>query len=67
MRAKKFFREKDIPFEYIDYDKADEKTRMSIQEDCRSHGEEMSFPFVKIGEDVVVGYNPQKYSSLLGL
>ncbi|MDI3539786.1 MAG: hypothetical protein PWR29_1026 [Methanolobus sp.] len=67
MRAKKFFREKDIPFEYIDYDKADEGTRRSIREDCLSHGEEMSFPFVKIGEDVVVGYNPQKYSSLLNL
>jgi glutaredoxin len=65
MRAKKFFREKDIPFEYIDYDKADEETRRSIREDCLAHGEEMSFPFVKIGEDVVVGYNPQKYSSLL--
>ena len=67
MRAKKFFREKDIPFEYIDYDKADEETRKSIMEDCRSHGEEMSFPFVKIDEDVVVGYNPQKYSILLDL
>jgi hypothetical protein len=30
-----------------------------------SHGEKMSFPFVKIGEDVVVGYDPKKYSSLL--
>ena len=58
---------KDIPFEYIDYDKADEETRRSIREDCLSHGEEMSFPFVKIGEDVVVGYNPQRYSSLLNL
>ncbi|TGC09755.1 glutaredoxin family protein [Methanolobus halotolerans] len=65
MRAKKYFREHDIPFEYIDYDKADEKTRRSIMEDCKSHGEEMSFPFVKIGDDVVVGYNPQKYSKLL--
>lgn len=65
MRAKKFFREKDIHFEYIDYDKADEETRKNIQEDCKAHGEEMSFPFVKIGEDVVVGYNPEKYSKLL--
>ncbi|MDP2215968.1 MAG: glutaredoxin family protein [Methanolobus sp.] len=65
MRAKTFFREKNILFEYIDYDKADEATRKSILEDCMSHGEKMSFPFVKIGEDVVVGYDPKKYSSLL--
>ena len=65
MRAKKYFRERDIPYEYTDYDKADDNTREMIREDCRLHGEEMSFPFVKIGEDVVVGYNPKKYSKLL--
>ncbi|WP_094228257.1 glutaredoxin family protein [Methanolobus psychrotolerans] len=67
MRAKKFFREHDIPFEYTDYDKADEKTKQLIRDDCHDHGAEMSFPFVKIDEDVVVGYNPEKYSKLLGL
>lgn len=65
MKAKNFFRENKIPFEYIDYDKADESTRESIKADCASHGETMSFPFVKIGEGVVVGYNPQKYTALL--
>ena len=24
-----------------------------------------AFPFVKIGEDVVIGYNPEKFSTLL--
>lgn len=67
MRAKKFFREHDIPFEYTDYDRADDKTKEAIKDDCQSHGSEMSFPFVKIGEDVVVGYNPEKYIKLLGL
>jgi Glutaredoxin and related proteins len=67
MRAKKFFREHDIPFEYIDYDKADDSTKKAISADCKAHGSEMSFPFVKIDEDVVVGYNPDKYSKLLGL
>ncbi|MBN2109746.1 MAG: glutaredoxin family protein [Methanosarcinaceae archaeon] len=65
MRAKKFFRERDIPFEFIDYDKADEQTQKMIREDCESHGEEIAFPFIKIGEDVVVGYNPRKYSEFL--
>lgn len=67
MRAKKFFREHDIPFEYTDYDKADEATKNAIRENCKAHGSEMSFPFVLIDEDVVVGYNPNKYADLLGL
>ncbi len=66
MRAKKFFREQNIPFDNIEYDKADEQTRERIKEDCKSHGEDLSFPFVKIGEEVVVGYDPKKYSRLLG-
>ena len=64
-RAKKFFKEHDVPFENIEYDKADDKTQKMIREDCQSHGEEMAFPFVKIEENVVVGYNPKKYSKLL--
>jgi len=27
----------------------------------------MAFPFVRIGDIIVVGYNPEKYSELLGL
>ena len=30
-------------------------------------GGAMAFPFVKIDDKVVVGYNPEKYSELLGL
>ncbi|WP_406670418.1 glutaredoxin family protein [Methanolobus sp. ZRKC4] len=67
MRAKKYFRERDIPYEYTDYDKADDDTKKAIKDDCLAHGSEMSFPFVKVDEDVVVGYNPAKYSKLLKL
>ena len=67
MRAKKFFKEHDVPFEYTDYDKADEETQKAIKEDCLEHGSDVSFPFVKIGDDVVIGYNPNKYYELLEL
>ncbi len=30
-------------------------------------GGAMAFPFVKINDEIVVGYNPEKYSELLGL
>ncbi|WP_407355573.1 glutaredoxin family protein [Methanolobus sp. WCC5] len=64
-KARKFFTEKGIDADYIEYDKADEETRKYIQEDCKSYTEELGFPIVKIGDDAVVGYNTKKYSSLL--
>jgi glutaredoxin len=64
-KARKFFLEKNIIVEYLEYDKVDEETRKSIKEDCSHFMEELAFPVVKAGEDVVVGYDPKKYSSLL--
>jgi glutaredoxin len=64
-KARKFFLEKDIIVEYLEYDKVDEETRKSIEEDCSHFMEELVFPVVKAGENVVVGYDPKKYSSLL--
>ena len=64
-KAKNYFSERGIPFESTDYDKADDATQQAIKEDCKAHGEEMSFPFVKIDDDVVVGYAPAKYNKLL--
>jgi glutaredoxin len=64
-KTKSFFAERNIPFEFIDYDKASKEEQQKIREVCSSHGEGIAFPFVIIGEDVVVGYNPQKYMKLL--
>jgi len=64
-KAKSFFAERNIPFEFIDYDKASKDEQHKIMEVCSSYGEGISFPFVIIGEDVVVGYNPHKYEKLL--
>jgi len=67
MKAKKYFREHDVPCEATDYDKADEATQQAIKADCKKHGEEMSFPFVIIDDNAVVGYAPEKYARLLKL
>jgi glutaredoxin len=64
-KARKFFLEKNIVVEYLEYDKVDEETRQSIKENCSHFMEELVFPIVKAGDDVVVGYDPKKYSSLL--
>lgn len=66
-KTKKFFREKNIEFDYVDYDLAGEEEQDKIMEEMARHGGSGAFPFVKIGDKVVVGYNPGKYSELLGL
>ncbi|MDP2217369.1 MAG: glutaredoxin family protein [Methanolobus sp.] len=64
-KARKFFMEKNAQVEYIEYDKADEETRKSIKEECSSYMEELAFPVIKSGGNVVVGYDTKKYASLL--
>lgn len=64
-KAKSFFDEKNIPYESVDYDKATKEQQEKIRDDCTSRGESIAFPFVIIDNDVVVGYNPQKYMKLL--
>ncbi|WP_256999888.1 glutaredoxin family protein [Candidatus Methanoperedens nitratireducens] len=68
-KTKKFFRDKNIQFEYMDYDLVGEKEQEKILEDMYKCGGSTvtAFPFVKIDEDVVVGYNPEAYSKLLRL
>jgi len=65
-KTKKFFQDHNIPFDYIDYDLADEKTQDRITKELDDNGAN-GFPFVKINNEVVMGYNPGRYASLLGL
>ncbi|HOV94281.1 MAG TPA: glutaredoxin family protein [Spirochaetales bacterium] len=65
-KTKKFFTEKGIDFDYIDYDLADDETKDKIDRDMDAHHAH-AFPFVRIGDDYVEGYRPEKYSELLGL
>lgn len=65
-KTKKFFTERNIPFDYIDYDLTDEATQKKIIADMERH-QASGFPYVIIGEDTVEGYNPDRYTELLGL
>ncbi len=64
-KARNFFMEKDVTLDYIEYDKADEDTRKSIEEECSSHMEKLAFPVAIYGDDVVVGYDPKKYADII--
>ncbi|MGZ7119624.1 MAG: glutaredoxin family protein [Methanobacterium sp.] len=63
-KTKEFFRSHEIPFEYVDYDLTDDETREKIIKEMRSHGAN-GFPYVKIGNEIVVGYKPEEYSALM--
>jgi arsenate reductase-like glutaredoxin family protein len=49
----------------VDYDLAREEEQEKILEDMSKHSSNTAFPFVMIGEEVVVGYNPERYQELL--
>lgn len=65
-KTKKFFTDHKIPFDFVDYDLADEVTQTRIMQELDAAGAN-GFPFVKIEDDVIVGYNPERYTALLGL
>jgi glutaredoxin len=66
-KTKQFFKDKNVPFDYVDYDRASEEEQERIRKEMSKHGGSTAFPFVKIGEEVIIGYNPEKYGELLGL
>jgi glutaredoxin len=64
-KAKKFFTDRNIPFTDIDYDLADEATQGKILKELDAAGA-TGFPYAKIGDQVVVGYQPERYANALG-
>jgi len=63
-KAKQFFTERNIPFSYVDYDLADESTQKKILQELDSAGAS-GFPFAKIGDKVISGYQPEAYAKAL--
>ena len=66
-KAKNFFKSNNIPFDYVDYDLQPEEEQEKIMEKMLKMSGARSFPVVQIGKQVVIGYNPEKYSEVLGL
>ena len=65
-KTKQFFTKHNIPFDFIDYDLADEETQDRIMRELDAEGAN-GFPFVRIGDQVVEGYRPDRYAELLGI
>jgi glutaredoxin len=65
-KTKQFFTKHNIPFDFIDYDLADEETQERIMRELDAAGAN-GFPFVRIDDAVVEGYRPDRYTELLGI
>jgi glutaredoxin len=64
-KTKKYFEEKNIPFEAVDYDKQPEDRQEAMAEEMRAAGCTATFPFIKIGGKCTQGYNPNEFEELL--
>jgi glutaredoxin len=66
-KAKMYFTEHNIPFQYVDYDLQSTEKQEQIEQEMKKRSGALSFPWVLIGDEVVVGWNPAKYDELMGL
>jgi glutaredoxin len=65
-KARKFFADRNIPFQVVNYDLADAATQDRIMRELEAEQVE-AFPFVRIGDQTVQGYDPKRYARLLGI
>jgi len=65
-KTKQFFTDHGIPFTFVDYDLADEAIQETISREVDAAGA-TGFPFVRIDDEVIVGYQPDRYARALGL
>ncbi|MBI4287477.1 MAG: glutaredoxin family protein [Chloroflexi bacterium] len=66
-KTKKYFTDNKIRFEFVDYDLQPPEEQAKIEKRMMERGGNMAFPWVLIGDDLVIGWNPEKYSELMGL
>lgn len=64
-KTKKYFEEKNVPFETVDYDKLDDDNQARLMKEIKGRGCTGSFPFTRIGDACVQGYDPGEFDRLL--
>ena len=65
LKTKEFFRARGIPFDFVDYDLASESEQNKIAAEMMKGTGHIGFPFVRIGDVVVIGFNPERFEQLL--
>lgn len=64
-KTKEFFRARGIPFDFVDFDLASEREQDRIAAEMMKGTGDTGFPFVRIGDTVVIGFNPERFEQLL--
>ena len=65
-KARAFLDDRRVTYSYIDYDLAEKDVQRRIQSEMTARNAS-AFPLAMIGEDFIVGYNPEAYVRLLAL
>ena len=65
--TKKFFNECNVVYEFTDVDLLDGEERKAILEDVRKLNPKCSFPTIKIGNRVIVGFKEDEIREALGI
>jgi glutaredoxin-like protein NrdH len=65
--TKKFLSECHVAYEFVDVDLLEGDERRAILEDVKKLNPRCSFPTIKIGEKVIVGYKENEIKEALGI
>jgi glutaredoxin-like protein NrdH len=65
--TKKFLDECNVTYEFVDVDLLEGDERRAILEDVKKLNPRCSFPTIKIGEVIIVGYKEKEIKEALGL
>ena len=64
--AKKFLKDSDIEYEYVDVDRCSEEDREKIREDILSRGGRLSYPTIILGDRILItGFQEDKIREAL--
>jgi len=65
--TKKFLDECQVKYDFTDVDLLEGEERMAILDDVRKLNPKCSFPTIKIGDKVIVGFKEEEIKEALGL
>jgi len=66
-KTKQFFSDRGIPFDAVDIDLLPDDEGDRLADEALFASGSRAYPIVRIGDEVVVGYAPEKYRKLLRL
>ena len=66
-KAKQYFADNDVAFEAVDIDLLPDAESDRLAGEAYTLSGSRAYPVVKIGGEVIVGYPPERFATLLGI